>query len=153
MKIPTLILLCIYGLSRAQNTAREAVAEQTRVVATAHDAAVEQMRRVVKMVVIDAKANESKPVIRDGRCWQRVARGQRWSFSFGKLAASGGDDIQNVAETYKVGNPIVVRLNDGRIVEAKIRAVVEQTNGLHLQVDYGNDETALVHEKQVRKEP
>jgi hypothetical protein len=27
--------------------------------------------------------------------------------------------------------------------------VVEQTNGLHLQVDYGHDETALVHEKQV----
>ena len=54
--------------------------------------------------------------------------------------------------TYKVGNPIVVRLNDGRIVEAKIRAVIEETNGLHLQVDYGHDETALVHEKQVRQD-
>jgi hypothetical protein len=37
-------------------------------------------------------------------------------------------------------------------VEAKIRAVLEQTNGLHLQVDYGHDETALVHERQIRKE-
>ncbi|MGB7730945.1 MAG: hypothetical protein WBL50_23165 [Candidatus Acidiferrum sp.] len=51
---------------------------------------------------------------------------------------------------YEVGSPVVVRLNDGRIVEAKIRAVIEQTNGLHLQVDYGHYETALVHEKQVR---
>jgi hypothetical protein len=51
-----------------------------------------------------------------------------------------------VGATYKVGNPIVVRLNDGRIVEAKIRAVIEETNGLHLQVDYGYDENALVHD-------
>ncbi|MGB7729474.1 MAG: hypothetical protein WBL50_15690 [Candidatus Acidiferrum sp.] len=49
--------------------------------------------------------------------------------------------------SYKVGNTIVVRLNDGRIVEATIRAVIEQPNGLHLQVDYGHDETALIHEK------
>ncbi|MGB2666178.1 MAG: hypothetical protein WAK48_19390 [Candidatus Acidiferrum sp.] len=53
-----------------------------------------------------------------------------------------------MAEKYKPGNPIVVRLNYGRTVEAKIRAVIEQTNGLHLQVDYGHDETALIHEKQ-----
>ena len=57
-----------------------------------------------------------------------------------------------MANAYKVGQSVVVRLNDGRIVEAKIRAVIEQTNGLHLQVDYGHDETALIHEKQVRKE-
>jgi hypothetical protein len=57
-----------------------------------------------------------------------------------------------MASAYKVGNPTVVRLNDGRIVEAKIRAVIEQTNGLHLQVDYGHDETALIHEKQIRNE-
>ena len=35
-----------------------------------------------------------------------------------------------MASAYKVGQLVVVRLNDGRIVEAKIRAVVEQTNGL-----------------------
>jgi hypothetical protein len=57
-----------------------------------------------------------------------------------------------MGEEYKVGSPIVVRLNDGRIVEAKIRAVIEGTDGLHLQIDYGHDETALIHEKQVRKE-
>ncbi len=58
----------------------------------------------------------------------------------------------SVKTKYKVGNQVVVRLNDGRIVEAKIRAVIEQTNGLHLQVDYGHDETALIHEKQLRKD-
>jgi hypothetical protein len=57
-----------------------------------------------------------------------------------------------MANAYKVGQSVVVRLNDGRIVEGKIRAVIEQTNGLHLQVDYGHDEAALIHEKQVRKE-
>ncbi len=30
--------------------------------------------------------------------------------------------------------------------------VIEQTNVLHLQVDYGHDETALLHEKQVKKD-
>ncbi len=29
---------------------------------------------------------------------------------------------------------------------------VERTDGWHLQVDYGHDEIALIHEKQVRKE-
>lgn len=69
-----------------------------------------------------------------------------------KHARDGEDDTRGVAKEYKVGNLIIVRLNDGRIVEAKIRAVLEQTNGLHLQVDYGHDETALVHERQIRKE-
>jgi len=45
-----------------------------------------------------------------------------------------------------------VRLNDGRIVEATIRAVVDATDGIRLQVDYGRDETALIHERQIRKE-
>jgi hypothetical protein len=54
-----------------------------------------------------------------------------------------------LSTAYKIGEPIIVRLNDGRIVEAKIKAVIEGTNGVHLQVDYGHDETALIHEKQV----
>jgi hypothetical protein len=57
-----------------------------------------------------------------------------------------------MAEEYKLGNSVVVRLNDGRIVEGTIKAIVRATDGIRLQVDYGNDETALVHEKQVRKE-
>lgn len=34
-----------------------------------------------------------------------------------------------MAEKYKVGNQLIVMLNDGRIVEAKIRAVIAN----HLQ--------------------
>ena len=30
------------------------------------------------------------------------------------------------------------------IVEGTVRAIVERTDGIHLQVDYGNDETALL---------
>jgi hypothetical protein len=39
-----------------------------------------------------------------------------------------------MSEKYKVGSPVIVRLNDGRVVEAKIRTVIENTNGLSLQV-------------------
>jgi hypothetical protein len=56
-----------------------------------------------------------------------------------------------VGATYRVGNPLIVMLNDGRIVEAKIRAVIEAPDGGCLQVDYGHDEAALIHEKQVKK--
>jgi hypothetical protein len=57
-----------------------------------------------------------------------------------------------MAEEYKLGNSVIVRLNDGRIVEGKIKAIVRATDGIRLQVDYGHDETALIHETQVRKE-
>ena len=57
-----------------------------------------------------------------------------------------------MASAHKVGDSVVVRLNDGRIVEATIRAVVDATDGVRLQLDYGRDETALIHERQIRKE-
>jgi hypothetical protein len=38
-----------------------------------------------------------------------------------------------------------VSLHTGRLVDATIRAIVERTEGLRYQVDYGKDETALVH--------
>ncbi|MGB2666753.1 MAG: hypothetical protein WAK48_22305 [Candidatus Acidiferrum sp.] len=57
-----------------------------------------------------------------------------------------------MAEEYKLGNSVVVRLNDGRIVEGKIKAIIRATDGIRLQVDYEHDETALIHETQVRKE-
>ena len=37
---------------------------------------------------------------------------------------------------YKVGNNIQISLNN-RIMEAVIRAVIEETDGLRLQVDFG----------------
>jgi hypothetical protein len=36
--------------------------------------------------------------------------------------------------TYKVGNPVIVKLFDGRIVEATIKAVIETTEGLNFRL-------------------
>ena len=49
---------------------------------------------------------------------------------------------------YKVGDHIQISLNN-RITDAVIRAVIEQTDGVRLQVDFGNEQTALIHEWQV----
>jgi hypothetical protein len=45
---------------------------------------------------------------------------------------------------FKVGERVTVTLHTGRLVEGVIRAVVERTDGVRLQVDYGKEETALV---------
>ncbi len=42
-----------------------------------------------------------------------------------------------------------VSLPLGHIVDATIRAIVERTDGIHLQVDYGKDQTALVRASEV----
>jgi hypothetical protein len=44
---------------------------------------------------------------------------------------------------------MLVKLSGGRIVEATIKALVDTTEGIRLQVDYGFDETALVYEWQI----
>jgi hypothetical protein len=46
---------------------------------------------------------------------------------------------------YKVGDHIQITLNN-QILDAVIRAAVEHTDGLQLQVDFGNEQTALIHE-------
>jgi hypothetical protein len=45
---------------------------------------------------------------------------------------------------YKVGERVSITLHTGRIVDGTVRAIVERTDGIRLQVDYGKDETALV---------
>jgi hypothetical protein len=45
---------------------------------------------------------------------------------------------------FKVGDSISITLHTGRIVDGTVGAIVDQTDGLLLQVDYGKDETALV---------
>lgn len=45
---------------------------------------------------------------------------------------------------YKVGSQLQVKLSGGRIVEATVKAVVNNTDGIRLQVSFGN-ETALIH--------
>ncbi len=49
---------------------------------------------------------------------------------------------------YKVGDHLLVKLTPGRIVEATVRAVIETTNGVRLQVSFG-DETARIYEWQI----
>ncbi len=50
---------------------------------------------------------------------------------------------------FKVGERVKVSLPLGHIVDATIRAIVERTDGVHLQVDYGQDQTALVSVRQI----
>jgi hypothetical protein len=49
---------------------------------------------------------------------------------------------------YKVGDHVLVRLSGGRIVEAKIKAIVDMTDGTPLQVSFGG-ETSLIYLWQV----
>jgi len=52
---------------------------------------------------------------------------------------------------YKVGEHLLVKLSGGRIVEAVVKAITESTDGVHLQVSFGN-ETALIYLWQIVKE-
>ena len=45
---------------------------------------------------------------------------------------------------YKVGDRVLVKLSGGRIVESTIKAVVDTTEGIRLQLNFGYDETALI---------
>jgi hypothetical protein len=45
---------------------------------------------------------------------------------------------------YKVGGHVLVKLSGGRIVEAEVKAVVSKTDGVRLQVSFGN-EPALMY--------
>jgi hypothetical protein len=53
---------------------------------------------------------------------------------------------------YNIGDHLQVKLSGGRIVEATIKAVVETTEGVRLQVSFG-EETALIHPWQIVIEP
>ena len=52
-------------------------------------------------------------------------------------------------QDYAVGDRVKVNLHTGRIVDATVKAIIERTDGKRLQVDFGKDETALVHLWQV----
>jgi hypothetical protein len=63
----------------------------------------------------------------------------------GKKASEKASD--NLSE-FKVGDRVKVNMHRGRIVEAEIKAVIEKTHGVRLQVSFGN-ETALIYLWQV----
>jgi len=45
---------------------------------------------------------------------------------------------------YKVGDYVLVKLSGGRIVQATIKAIIDTTDGLRLNVSFG-DETARIY--------
>jgi transcription antitermination factor NusG len=60
-----------------------------------------------------------------------------------KTSKEPDDDLE-----FKVGDRVKVNMHHGRIVEAEVKAVVEKTHGVRLQVSFGN-ETALIYLWQV----
>jgi hypothetical protein len=50
---------------------------------------------------------------------------------------------------FHVGQKIRINLHAGRIEDATVKAIVERTDGLRLQVDFGHEQTALIHAWQV----
>ena len=50
---------------------------------------------------------------------------------------------------FKVGDHVTVSLSAGRVVVGVVKAVINRVDGVRLQVDYGEDETALVYLWQV----
>jgi ABC-type transporter MlaC component len=51
---------------------------------------------------------------------------------------------QDGNKPYAVGDEVRVELNDGRVTDATVRAVVNNDGEQKLQVDYGHEETALI---------
>jgi hypothetical protein len=64
----------------------------------------------------------------------------------------GEEQISAPAISHKVGDHIRVSMHGGKIVEAVIKAIIDKTDGLHYQIDFGNQQTALISERQVVKE-
>ena len=50
-----------------------------------------------------------------------------------------------------VGDRVQVNLYHGKLEEGTVKAILTRTDGLHYQIDLGDDRTALVHERQIRK--
>jgi hypothetical protein len=54
----------------------------------------------------------------------------------------------NEGKSFAVGDTVKVKLNDGRVVDATVRALVNDGEQ-KLQVDFGHEETALIGSWQV----
>jgi hypothetical protein len=65
--------------------------------------------------------------------------------------ASQNDKAERNINDFSVGRPVKVNMHRGRIVDGTVRAVVNHTDGPRRQVDFGNDETALIYSWQVVK--
>lgn len=54
---------------------------------------------------------------------------------------------RNTNHEFAVGDKLKVKLHDARIVDATVRAIVD--DGEKLQIDYGHEETALINASQI----
>jgi hypothetical protein len=51
----------------------------------------------------------------------------------------GSEQMRRRMNDYKVSQHVAVKLSDGRLVDAEIKAIVETTEGKCLQVSFGNE--------------
>jgi hypothetical protein len=56
------------------------------------------------------------------------------------------------AKQPRVGDKIRVSMHGGKIVDAVIKAILDTTNGLKYQIDFGKDQTTTVLERQIVKD-
>ena len=56
---------------------------------------------------------------------------------------------KKVPKEYKPGQHVIVKFSNGRIEEVRINYVIQHSDGMKLQVDFGHDETALIELWQV----
>jgi hypothetical protein len=68
-----------------------------------------------------------------------------------KKKAAKKDKTERNMNDFIVGDRVKVNMHRGRIVDGTVKAVVNHTDGPRLQVDFGNDETALIYLWQVVK--
>jgi hypothetical protein len=68
-----------------------------------------------------------------------------------KKPAKSAKTERNIND-FAVGDSVKVNMHRGRIVDATIKAIIDRTDGKRLQVDFGKDETALIHLWQIVKE-
>jgi hypothetical protein len=58
-------------------------------------------------------------------------------------------DWFHACQILKVGDKIRVCMHGGKIVDAVIKAIIDKTDALHYQIDFGNEQTALIREWQI----
>jgi hypothetical protein len=56
------------------------------------------------------------------------------------------------SKKFNPGQHIRIKLSGGRIENATIEAIIERTDGVRLQVDFGHEQTTLIEEWQVVKD-
>jgi hypothetical protein len=105
--------------------------------------------------MVSPRANMGKPPLpafvlqlEEARAeWRRRQAFRQTGTSFENSA--GGGVMEKKKQQFKRGDSVIIRLPVGQIVEVTIRAVIEETDGVHLQVDGGYDQTGLIHERDV----